>query len=433
MLIEFTVGNFRSFKEPVTLSMVAANTKARDPKVNENNTIVIDDKLTLLTSAAIYGANASGKSNMIRALAFMRRLVISSSKDSQADEPIDYSPFLLNTATENAPSLFQVIFRLDDGITYRYGFEVDGQHVSAEWLFRASTSKETRLFIRENDNIQTARTFKEAKGLKEKTRSNALFLSVVAQWNGAIAAKVLSWFRALAIISGLDDTAYRNFTTKRFADGKLRDKIVNLVKELDLGISDIFSEEINKAEVVLPKNMPDDLKTLLMNNMDDSMVRIKTLHAKWDSEGKPVKSEVFGLTENESEGTQKLFYLTGPLLDVLENRHVLIIDEIEARLHPLMTRAIIQKFNSIESNPRRVQLIFTTHDTNLLSNKFFRRDQIWFVEKDQQGSSHTYSLAEIKIKVKVRNDASFEDDYIEGRYGAIPYLGKVQHIYLGEG
>ncbi len=431
MLIEFTVGNFRSFKEPVTLSMVAANTKARDPKVNENNTIIVDDKLTLLTSAAVYGANASGKSNLVGALGFMRRLVIDSSKESRADEPIDYHPFLLSTVTEDKPSLFQVIFRLDDGITYRYGFEVNGQRVSAEWLFYAPSTKEARLFIRENDDIQIARTFKEGKGLEVKTRSNALFLSVAAQWNGAIAIKILSWFSMLAIISGLDDNAYGRFTRERFADGKLKDQIVELIKELDLGISDIFSEEIDKSQVVLPKDMPDDLKTFVMNNINNnSLLKIRTVHTKWDADGKPVKSEVFGLSENESEGTQKLFSLAGPLLDALARGRILIVDEMEARLHPLMTRAIIQKFNSLENNPKRAQLIFTTHDTNLLSNKCFRRDQIWFVEKDHQGSSHVYSLAEIKIKV--RNDASFESDYIEGRYGAIPYLGKMQQINLDE-
>jgi AAA15 family ATPase/GTPase len=428
MLIEFTVGNFRSFKEPVTLSMVAAKIKARNPKVNENNTIIIDNKLTLLTSAAIYGANASGKSNLVRALAQMRRLVLSSSKESQADEPIDYHPFLLSTVTENKPSLFQVIFRLDDGITYRYGFEVDDQRVNAEWLFYTPTTKEARLFIRENNEVQLSRNFKEGKGLEEKTRPNALFLSVAAQWNGTLSTKILKWFRMLAVISGLDDMLYRDYTEKSFADGKLKEKIVELVKELDLGISDIFSEEIDKSQIILPKSMPDEIKTVVMNNMDDRQLKIKTVHTKWDAQGKPISSQVFELGKNESEGTQKLFYLAGPLLDSLQHHRILIIDEMEARLHPLMTRAIIQKFNSIESNPQRAQLIFTTHDTNLLSNKCFRRDQIWFIEKDRQGSSHLYSLAEIKV----RNDASFEDDYIEGRYGAIPYLGKMQQIDLSE-
>ena len=420
MFIEFSVGNFRSFKEQVALSMVAAKIKARDPKVNENNTIVVDEKLSLLTSAAIYGANASGKSNLIGAFAQMRKLILDSAKDSQVEEPIEYHPFRLSALTEKKPSFFQVIFRLEDGFIYRYGFEVDAQRVHSEWLFQSPSSRarESRLFVREQDDIQIARSFKEAKGLEEKTRPNALFLSVAAQWNGTIAVKVLRWFSILAIISGLDDLAYRNYTTRQFADGRMRDKIIGLVKELDLGVGDIFSEEIDKTQAVFP------------NYMDNRLIHIKTTHTKWNDEGKPAGSEIFDLGLNESAGTQKLFYLAGPLLDALEGHRILLIDEMEARLHPLITRAIIQKFNALESNPQRAQLIFTTHDTRLLSNKSLRRDQIWFIEKDQQGSSHLYSLAELK---KVRNDNSYEDDYIQGRYGAIPYLEQVRKIDLGEG
>jgi AAA15 family ATPase/GTPase len=139
----------------------------------------------------------------------------------------------------------------------------------------------------------------------------------------------------------------------------------------------------------------------------------------------------FDMDQNESHGTQKAFYLAGPIIDVLTNGKVLIVDEMEARLHPLITRELIRLFNSIELNPKRAQLIFTTHDTNLLSNKIFRRDQIWFVEKDSFSASHLYSLAELKIHdSKVRNDASFEDDYLQGRYGAIPFLGGIKTIVL---
>lgn len=429
MLIEFTIGNFRSFKEHTTLNLTAANTRARDPKLNENNTIVIDNKLTLLTSTAIYGANASGKSNFIQAIGFMKRFVLTSSKESVIDEPIRVSPFRLSTTTENQPSFFEVVFLLEN-IKYRYGFEVNHEEVVSEWLFSAFTQKETNLFIRDETGIHVARSFKEGKDVEAKTRPNVLFLSAVAQWNGQLAGKLLGWFRTVRLISGLNDAGYKGFTIQSFEDGSYREEIVKLVKTLDLGIEDISSEKMgdDRVKIFIPENLPAEVREAVMKQHENEKVLIQTTHKKYNESGMPVSSEMFNLQSDESDGTEKLFYMTAPLLDVLSNGSILFIDEMEARLHPLITRTLIGLFNSLETNPKRAQLIFTTHDTNLLSNKTFRRDQIWFVEKDRFGCSHLYSLAELKI----RNDASFEDDYFEGRYGAIPFLGDVRQVILGE-
>lgn len=427
MLMEFTVGNFRSFKEPVTLSMLAAKLKARDPKVDENNTIAINDKITLLMAAPIYGANASGKSNLIQAIGFMRQFVLTSSKESQSGEPIKVVPFRLDALSEKEPSLFQVVFWLD-GKQYRYGFEANQEKIVTEWLFSVPSTKEAALFIRENGEIKITTKFKEGKGLEPHTRTNALFLSVVAQFNGPLAQQILGWFRQMGLVSGLDDTAYQNFTVLQFTRGSLRDEIIRLIRKLDLGILDIFHENLDKSQVILPVEMPDELKSLIFKNIEGGVTTIKTVHKKWDSAGMPTETATFDL-DDESGGTQKLFFLSGPILDTLSNGRVLVIDEIEARLHPLMTQTILELFSSPRTNPKHAQLIFATHDTNLLSNKLLRRDQVWFIEKDSQGRSHLYSLAEIKT---IRNDASFEKDYMEGRYGAIPYLGEIRHIDLAE-
>lgn len=425
MLIKFTVGNFRSFKESVTLSMVAAKIKARDPKINENNTIKVADDLTLLTSAAVYGANASGKSNLVRALVFMQHFIIDSSKESQFGDLISVDPYRLSTLTEKEPAFFEAVF-LVEGTQYRYGFEATRKQIVSEWLFSVPTRKEANLFVRDENGIKTSPKFKEGKGLEEKTRPNALFLSVVAQFNGPVAKKVLGWFQRVGFVSGLDDTGYRNFTVSHFADGSLRSGILNFVKKLDLGINDIFHEQVDKSKLVLPSDMPDELRKLVMKSIAGDVTSVKTKHNKWDAD-KPVGIAVFDMGD-ESEGTQKLFFLAGPVLDTLSQGKILAIDEMEARLHPLMTQAVIGLFNSPETNPNGSQLIFTTHDTNLLSNKIFRRDQIWFIEKDRQGASHLYSLAELKV----RNDASFENDYIQGRYGAIPFIGNIRQIDVGE-
>lgn len=433
MLIEFSVANFRSFKERTTISMVAANTSARDPLINKNNTIPVNEKLTLLTTAAIYGANASGKSNAVNALSFMRRLVLSSAKESQTGEPIGVEPFRLSTETENEPSFFEVVF-LVDGIQYRYGFEVNYTQVVSEWLFFVPSTKEATLFTREADKIKPSQKyFKEGRGLEEKTRSNALFLSVVAQFNGEVASSVLQWFRKLGIVSGLNDRFYRAFTIRQVIDGKHKNEILQLIKSLDIDINEVEgTRKEGEIEIGFPPNMPEEIRSRFIREIEENeLFAVKTQHTKLDALGGQAGTVVFDMDENESHGTQKAFYLAGPIIDVLSQGKVLIIDEMEARLHPLVTQELIRLFNSIETNPKRAQLIFTTHDTNLLSHKLFRRDQIWFIEKDNFCASHLYSLAEIKLDdAKVRNDASFEDDYLKGRYGAIPFIGGIKKILI---
>ena len=230
MLVEFSVGNYRSFHAPVSLSMLAA-TKLKHPNLDANNIFTAPDGLPMLKTAAIYGANASGKSNLIRALSFMRTFVLRSSKESQAGEAIRVEPFRLSTATLHVPSYFQIVFELD-GARYRYGFELDAEQVHTEWLYR-SVKRESRLFVREGDEYDIASGFKEGRGLEQRTRPNALFLSVVAQWNGPLAIALLSWFRnGLELILGLNDEYYSAFTLKRCqTDSNFRQRVIALVQK----------------------------------------------------------------------------------------------------------------------------------------------------------------------------------------------------------
>jgi AAA15 family ATPase/GTPase len=225
---------------------------------------------------------------------------------------------------------------------------------------------------------------------------------------------------------------YRAFTIKQVIEGKYKSEIIQLVKNLDMDINDIEGIKLDKEKVQLPSGMSEEMRLLLLKSIQGSeLLTVQTKHPKLNAQGQSVGSVIFDMDNNESHGTQKAFYLAGPIFDVLTQGKVLLIDEMEARLHPLLTRELIRLFNSIETNPKRAQLIFTTHDTNLLSNKLFRRDQIWFIEKDHFCASHLYSLAELKLDdIKVRNDASFEDDYLKGRYGAIPFLGGVKKVVL---
>lgn len=426
MLIEFTVGNFRSIKEPVTLSMAAAKLSSRSPELDANNSFQVNNDLTLLKSAAIYGANASGKSNVVKALAFMRWLVKNSSKESQIHDPINTTPFRLDAETEQEPSFFEVVFLLED-IPYRYGFEVTQEKVETEWLFYSPHGKEAKLFVREGDEITLSRAYQGVATAKTITRPNALFVSVAAQFNGETAIKVLNWFESIGIISGLDDDAYHDFTAKVFSeDPTYREQILELVRNSDVGINDVIAEKVNINDPsALPSKLSEGLKDYLLKKLkNNEHINFKSSHYKTLKNGS-VENTLFDM-EEESEGTQKLFYLSGPVVDILVKGGVLVIDEIEARMHTLLTRRLIGLFNSEKTNLHYAQLIFATHDTNLLSNKIFRRDQIWFMEKDDVGASHLYSLAELKV----RNDASFESDYLQGKYGAIPILGEMRHILI---
>ncbi|MEH2032507.1 MAG: ATP-binding protein [Nostoc sp.] len=423
MLVEFSVGNYRSFKEQVTFSMVAANLVAEDKKLDKNNVFEIDSDLKLLKSAAIYGANASGKSNLAIALGFMRWFMINSSKETQSTEKIGVERFKLSTETEAKPSFFEIVF-LMNGKRYRYGFEATINKVVSEWLFYVPKLKETKLFERTLDKISVSKTYK-ADGIQQKTRHNALFLSVSAQFNVQIAQKILDWLtNRVALISTLNDRGYRGYTVSCLMDNENKDEIFQLLKKLDLGFSDVKVEESEITTDSLPKELPDELKNLILKNVEGKLSSVQTVHQKFDGKGNPVSTEIFNLDEQESEGTKKVFALAGPLVDTLKNGKVLIIDEFDARIHALISRAIVELFNSTETNPNNAQLIFMTHDTNLLNNQLFRRDQIWFTEKNRYGATDLYSLAEYNVS----NDASFESDYIQGRYGAIPYIGNLNHL-----
>ncbi|WP_009630759.1 AAA family ATPase [Synechocystis sp. PCC 7509] len=422
MLIEFSIGNYRSFKDTVTFSMVAADITAKDKKLDENNVFAVDNKLKLLKSAAIYGANASGKSNLVKALGFMRWFMVNSSKETQSTDEIDAEPFKLSTETKEKPSFFELVF-LMDGRKYRYGFEVDKKKVVSEWLFYVPKQRETKLFERQLNNIEVTKTYK-ADGIQQRTRANALFLSVSAQFNVEIAEKILTWTTEnLNIKFGLNNIQSLQYTVDCIIKDENKNEIIQLIRDLDLGIDDIKVDQEDLL-VNLRNNLQDEHKEIIAGIEGRQAASITTSHKIFDENNKYKSFENFDLKKHESEGTQKLFALAGLIFKILKKGKIILIDEFDSSLHPLITKAIIDLFNSKETNPNNAQLVFMTHDTNLLSNKLFRRDQIWFMEKDRYGATDLYSLAEYKV----RNDASFESDYIKGRYGAIPYIGKLSYL-----
>jgi len=412
--------------------MVAAPLRAKDKTLDEENTIKVDDRLRLLTSAAIYGANASGKSNLIQAVAFMRSFVLMSAERSRI---ISVDRFRLSTTTENQPALFEIVF-IVEGVKYRYGFEVTTKEVVAEWLSYVPKSREVVLFDRKGTDIQFSnRSFKEGKLIKEKTRENALFLSVVAQFNGPISSKVSTWFEQLYVNLGVNDSSDLGTAVARFHAIAERESILKLVKGWDLGIEDLQPDQVpapwasGEEENTILREAINMIFNAQQLKVPEDVPTIKTVHRKYNEDEGSSEPVLLDFLTQESAGTQRLFSLARPILDALSHGHVLVVDEIDARLHPIITCAIIRLFNSKETNPQNAQLIFTTHDTNLLRNDLFRRDQIWFVEKDKRGATDLYSLAEFKV----RNDASFEENYLEGRYGAIPFIRSQPIVVMDSG
>lgn len=425
MLIQFSVKNFRTFKEKATISLVASN---YDKTTREFDNIFKDNtfNLRILKSAVIYGANASGKSKFMEALMFMKHFVITSSKDSQKGDKINIKPFKLSTETEHLPSEFEVVFTFQNEM-YRYGFEADDKTIISEWLYHKPKTKEVELFYREFQDFEThTRNFSKGNMVIKEglVRDNALLVSVAAQFNDTISINVIDWFKQLKTISGLNEEGYQGFTMSKTESPVHKSKILNLLKAADLGIQDIKLQKLDIEQ--LPKDMPKDLKERIIKTIREENAEfisdVITFHKKYDANKTKTNETVhFSLDEDESSGTRKFFALTGPILDVIENGYTLVVDELDSKLHPNLVCKLVALFNSKEINKNNAQLIFNTHDTNLLSSGLFRRDQIWFTEKNRYGEARLYSLGDFKSE-SVRKTEAFEDNYIRGKYGAVPYL-----------
>jgi uncharacterized protein len=403
MILEFTTGNFLSFKDKKTLSMEATKIKEFP------NNVVDTGKYKLLRSAVIYGANSSGKSNLIKALQFMLETIKNSSKLNSTDE-LKTTPFVLDKNTAQEPSYFELLFVISN-VRYRYGFELDNKKVYTEWLYAlpqlSKSTKDLMLFARENQNIMISDVFKEGRGLEEMTRENGLFLSVCDQFNGETSKKLIQELNFIYLLSGIDHA--KNFAMTSIFMDKFETITKDFFRNMQLGFVDV---KIAPIEVKFKE-------------------KALTTHNVYNKEGDIIGDYQFKIGESESAGTNKIFDLAGYILFGLHFGKPVVIDELDAKLHPILTHKIIELFHSPESNKLNAQLIFATHDTNLLGCNCFRRDQIWFTEKDATESTDLYSLVEFKEPdgTKVRNDRSFEKDYIAGRYGAIPFIGDFSNLF----
>ncbi len=414
MLIEFSVANYRSIRDSQSLSLVAD--QGRERKTENSFDSGASSTPRLLRSAVIYGPNAAGKSNLVRALHFVRQFVRGSAS-TQRGEAIDVTPFRLAAETRDAPSEFEILF-IEDGMRYQYGFSATAERIYEEWLFAYPASRAQRWFSRRFDEKENdyewyfGPSFKgQKKLLEEATRPNALFLSTAVQLNNEQLQPVFDWFdkRLVVVLSrGEFPIEYEHYTAQRCRDTQDRQAVLRFLQEADLGIDGLNIKTSKITDDDLPSELPDQLRRDLIGK---EKLSIGFLHEHNES------SEMisFGLPE-ESDGTHNMFALAGPWLDVLEKGMVMVMDELDTSLHPKLVRYLVELMHGAESNPNNAQLIFTTHDVTLQEG-VFRRDQIWFVEKDEDRSTHCYPLTDFSP----RKGEAIERGYLRGRYGALPH------------
>lgn len=430
MLIEFSVKNYRSFKGKQTFSMKASpydkDTTANEEDAKRPRQV---GKLNLLPVAAIYGANSSGKSNLLSAMWTMQDIILSSSKTNSADR-LRIEPFALDESHLDEPTEFEASFYMD-GKIYRYGFTYTRTEIKREWLYEKARIKEQELFTRNEGKITIGRNFKEGEGKESMASPNRLFLALVDFLNGETSKKVLRWFKHFNTISGTFNNNFRDYSIKLLLNNDAKTSASKgFLKQMDLGFSELKPEEHPIDDNFFPARLPQKIKEdFLKRHPNEMTLSLKSAHTFQHKDGNK-SLRLFDSEEMESEGTLKMLDLSGPIIDTLVNGYTLVVDELDAKLHPFLTKKIISTFNSRKGNPHNAQLIFATHDTNLLRNKILRRDQIWFVEKNKtEEFSRLKCLSDIEIYDKndyhkVRRDRIFEKDYFDKLYGALPDIGE---------
>ncbi len=440
MLLEFQVENYLSFKENNTLSMIASPSKS---KKEISDAIITKKNYKILSSVALYGANASGKSNYLRAIHFMKKLIFDSARESQVGEDIEVKSFKLSSDTENEPSSFEMTFIVHNvmyknepnDVAFRYGFQVSKERIHTEWLFGRFTTQESLLFTRVLDDFKFGPKFNEGKRVFKAIggiRKTTLLLSLIAAIKGEnapITHSIMTWFKKLQDLTDIADGNIFSITASLMDKKEMKDRIIKAFCLADICVESIDIEKKRVDPSDLPKFIIEDLEKRDTDLKNIHTLSVKSQHQKYNNKREKIGFETFDFAKEESDGSKKFFALIGPILDALQNGLVLIIDEIDARLHPTLCNVLISLFNSKKSNKNNAQIIFATHNTQIMNRKTLRRDQIYFVEKDKFGESDLYSLLDYK---KVRNDASYDKDYLLGKYGAVPYLGNFENFIAGD-
>lgn len=424
MLIEFKVTNFRSIREEQVFSLVANNAdKDLAPCVIERALPGLSG-VNYLKGAAIYGANASGKSNIINAASFLSTLVKRSATKLQPGDVTGAEPFKLDRESPHKPSEFEITF-VAEGTRYLFGLVLTPKRVLEEYLVSYPKGVPQKWYYRryneENNNYiweKPSTLFKSDKSLQGKTRENNLFLSVGSHWNHPQLIPVFNWFKNNLRFLPLnaDALVHPRFTASLLTKQTHHDRILNLLRSADIGVADAKIQENEISIDDLRKNLPPSLIAEIEASGElkpGKEVEINLTHKADGIDPVPLSFE-----NEESAGTRRFFALIGPWTDILDNGYTVFIDEIETSLHPILVKELLKLLFCSENNPKGAQVIFTTHNPVLLDNTLMRRDQIWFTEKLPSGATNLYPL----LDYQPRKGEARSKGYLAGRYGGIPFL-----------
>lgn len=420
MLVEFTVSNFRSILAPQTWSMAAAQALK---EWEARNTFLVPPPvkhLRLLRAAALYGPNAAGKSTLVQALDFMKQQVVNSARESQQGDLIPVVPFKLTAASRAADSEFSVQF-IEAGKRYEYGFRCNAERFTEEWLYAYPTARAQKWFHRVYDPETGQDAYapfsdhflggQQRHIWARETRPNALFLSRCMQSNNAQLKPVFEWFSQRLRVVSQPEALSSGFTVKQCEDPSVQAEVLGFLNAADLSIDGIRLEQRPFSTDMLPPKLSDAVRQELTTHLKGKdLTRVK--FQRRDT----VTGDIIEFDDSEeSDGTRALFAFAGPWLDVIKNSRVLVVDELDSSLHPLVVRHLVAL---LQNGGTQAQLLFTTHDTTLLSQKLLRRDQVWFVEKNTQREARLYPLSDFSP----RENEAIERGYLNGRYGGIPNL-----------
>lgn len=438
MLIEFIAKNFRSIKDQVILSFESNSSKQRSENTFSVSYGNKEDKLSLIKSIAIYGSNASGKSNIIKAFSALRYLIRKSYKNEVGENIICYEPFTLDPTTKNAPAYFELSFIMPiiDGanssqVKYKYIVEFNRTKITDERLYVYNTTRETLLFSRDNTEQQFHTIdFKRGlnvEGAKREILENQLFLSKFNTDTHSVLTPICSYIKNIdiEIADGLPRTKIINDQIAKDimldTTNILKDKLIRLTEVADISIKDILIKERDESEFRFPESFPDNLKKHIIK---DNKFAINFIHPSF-SNGVEISATAISI-EEQSLGTQVLFGLGARILKALDSGGILFYDEFNSSLHPFLSKFLVSLFNSNISNPKNAQLVITTHEPSIIERGQLRSDQIWFVEKNKYGFSELFSAQDFE---GVREDIPFDKWYESGRFGATPDIGDITHIF----
>ena len=420
MLIEFRAKNFRSLRDEQVLSLVAS----KDKILLDSNTVETGIKAAprLLRSAVIYGANASGKSNVIKALQYMRGVVAESATAIKPDQPYNVQPFRLDKSCINDPVGFEITF-LIDSVRYQYGFAMTSKRIVNEYLLVYKTFKPQRWFERYFDEESGEEIYEYGSSLKGKkstweqaTRSNSLFLSMAVQLNSEQLRPIFDWIVNQLIIYNEITPLSPQSTIKMLQQPDRQKEICEFLSGADISIKDIRVVTSKVPGQTVHLNMTSGKTEIRTGEVEENQLLFHHITDHGDA--------VFELND-ESNGTRNLLFLAGPVLEILQKGQTLVIDELDTSLHTLLVQELVRLFHNPEISTTGAQLIFTTHDTSLLNTpNLLRRDQIWFVEKDRDEASILISLSEFSPRKK----EALERGYLIGRYGGIPFIEKMMGL-----